>query len=106
MDAGTGIRDRLSRGTKAAFGQSVARLQQASGAAVTVLLKVMTDGRSSLFPSRRALARLGTARLLLRYRESRQLVDRMPEARDRRLPVSEFLDRRDSGKSVPQLKEA
>lgn len=36
---------------RAAFGQSVARLQQASGAAVTVLLKVMTDANAPT-PSR------------------------------------------------------
>jgi hypothetical protein len=34
---------RRCREARAAFGQSVARLQQASGAAVAVLLKVMTD---------------------------------------------------------------
>src|SRR5439155_16309013 len=54
----------------------------------------------------RALTGLGAARLLVRYRESREFVDRMPEARDRRLPVGELLHRRDAGKSVPQPNEA
>ena len=43
VDEGTGVRGAYREARRAAFGQSVARLQQASSAAVSTLLKVMID---------------------------------------------------------------
>ena len=43
LDAGARVRSRSSCGATQAYSQSIARLQQASSAAVSTLLKVMLD---------------------------------------------------------------